>query len=87
MTGSGGMLGSAIAEIAATSPHFVPHALSHAELDVCDEAAVMNLADLVAGGWIVHCAAMAGAESRPAGSRIRSASMPSADSWVSMKPW
>ncbi len=52
------MLGSAIAEIAATSPHFVPHALSHAELDVCDEAAVIDLADLVAGGWIVHCAAM-----------------------------
>ena len=58
VTGGGGMLGSAIAEIAATSPHFVPHALSHADLDVRDEAAVMKLADCVAGGWIVHCAAM-----------------------------
>lgn len=58
VTGAGGMLGSAIAEIAATSPHFVPHALSHGELDVRDAAAVMKLTDLVAGGWIVHCAAM-----------------------------
>ena len=58
VTGGGGMLGSAIAEIAATSPHFVPHALSHQDLDVRDQAAVMHLADLVAGGWIVHCAAM-----------------------------
>jgi len=58
VTGGGGMLGSAIAELAATSPHFVPHALSRGELDVRDAAAVMKYADLVAGGWIVHCAAM-----------------------------
>ncbi|MDP1912742.1 sugar nucleotide-binding protein [Brevundimonas sp.] len=58
VTGGGGMLGSAIAEIAAASPHFVPHALSRQDLDVRDEAAVMKLADLVGGGWIVHCAAM-----------------------------
>lgn len=58
VTGGGGMLGSAIADIAATRPHFVPHALSHHDLDVRDEAAVMKLADLVAGGWIVHCAAV-----------------------------
>lgn len=58
VTGGGGMLGTAMAEIAAISPDFVPHALSHQDLDVRDEAAVMKLADLVAGGWIVHCAAM-----------------------------
>ena len=58
VTGGGGMLGSAIAELAATSPHFVPHPLSRGELDVRDAAAVMKYADLVAGGWIVHCAAM-----------------------------
>ncbi len=58
VTGGGGMLGSAIAEIAAASPHFVPHALSHGDLDVRDEAAVMKLADLADGGWIVHCAAL-----------------------------
>ena len=58
VTGAGGMLGSAIAEIAAASPHFVPHPLTHSDLDVRDPAAVMKLADLAAGGWIVHCAAM-----------------------------
>ena len=58
VTGGGGMLGTAFAEAAATSPHFVPHALSHGDLDVRDEAAVMKCADRVAGGWIVHCAAM-----------------------------
>lgn len=58
VTGGGGMLGSAIAEIAAASPHFVPHALSHGDLDIRDEAAVMKLADLADGGWIVHCAAL-----------------------------
>jgi dTDP-4-dehydrorhamnose reductase len=58
VTGGGGMLGSAVAEIAATSPHFAPHAMPHSALDVRDTAAVMKCADLVAGGWIVHCAAM-----------------------------
>ncbi len=58
VTGGGGMLGTAIAEMAATSPHFVPHAFSYGDLDVRDEAAVMKLADLAAGGWIAHCAAM-----------------------------
>ncbi len=58
VTGAGGMLGSAIAEIAATNPHFVPYALPHADLDVRDEAAVMRLVARVADGWIVHCAAM-----------------------------
>lgn len=58
VTGGGGMLGSAIAEIAATSAHFVPHALSHGDLDVRDAAAVMRLADRIGGGWIIHCAAM-----------------------------
>jgi len=57
VTGGGGMLGRAFAEIAATSPHFVPHAFSHVNLDVRDEAAAMRLADVAAGGWIVHCAA------------------------------
>jgi len=58
VTGGGGMLGSAIAELAATSPHFVPNPLSRGELDVRDAAAVMKCTDLVAGGWIIHCAAM-----------------------------
>ena len=58
VTGGGGMLGTAFAETAGASPHFVPHALSHGALDVRDAAAVMKCADLVAGGWIVHCAAM-----------------------------
>ncbi|HRJ63018.1 SDR family oxidoreductase [Brevundimonas sp. UBA2416] len=58
VTGGGGMLGTAFAEAAGISPRFVPHALSHAELDVRDEAAVMKCADRAAGGWIVHCAAM-----------------------------
>jgi dTDP-4-dehydrorhamnose reductase len=58
LTGGGGMLGTAFAEIAGTSPRFVPYALSHGALDVRDASAVMKCADLVAGGWIVHCAAM-----------------------------
>jgi dTDP-4-dehydrorhamnose reductase len=58
VTGGGGMLGTAFAEVAGASPRFVPHVLSRGELDVRDAAAVMNCADLVAGGWIVHCAAM-----------------------------
>ena len=58
VTGAGGMLGTAIAEAAATSPRFVSHALSHGDLDVRDAEAVMKLADLAAGGWIVHCAAL-----------------------------
>ncbi|MBX9801228.1 MAG: NAD(P)-dependent oxidoreductase [Caulobacteraceae bacterium] len=58
VTGAGGMLGSAIAEVAAAGSHFVPHPLTHSDLDVRDAAAVMKLADLAAGGWIVHCAAM-----------------------------
>lgn len=58
VTGGGGMLGTAFAETAGASPHFVPHALPHGALDVRDAAAVMKCADLVAGGWIVHCAAM-----------------------------
>ena len=58
VTGGGGMLGSAVAELAATSPHFIPHPLPRGELDVRDAAAVMKCTDLVAGGWIVHCAAM-----------------------------
>ncbi len=52
------MLGKAFAEIAEASPRFVPHALTHGALDVRDAAAVMKCADLVTGGWIVHCAAM-----------------------------
>lgn len=51
------MLGEAFATVAAASPHFVARALSHRELDVRDEAAVMALADGLSGGWIVHCAA------------------------------
>jgi len=58
VTGGGGMLGKAFAEIAEASPRFVPHALTHGALDVRDAAAVMKCADLVTGGWIVHCAAM-----------------------------
>jgi len=52
------MLGTAFTEIAEASPRFVPHTLTHGALDVRDAAAVMKYADLVAGGWIVHCAAM-----------------------------
>lgn len=58
VTGGGGMLGTAFAEVAEASPHFIPHALTHGALDVRDAVAVMKYADLVAGGWIVHCAAM-----------------------------
>lgn len=58
VTGGGGMLGRAFAEIAEAGPRFVPHALTHGALDVRDAAAVMKCADRVAGGWIVHCAAM-----------------------------
>lgn len=58
ITGGGGMLGTAFAEVAGAGPRFVPHALPHSALDVRDAAAVMNCADRVAGGWIVHCAAM-----------------------------
>ena len=52
------MLGTAFARMAETSLHFAPHTLSHSALDVRDASAVMKCADLVAGGWIVHCAAM-----------------------------
>jgi dTDP-4-dehydrorhamnose reductase len=58
VTGGGGMLGTALVEAAASSPRFIPHARTHQALDVRDAAAVMKCADLVAGGWIVHCAAM-----------------------------
>lgn len=58
VTGGGGMLGAAFAEVAAASPRFAAHVRSRGELDVRDAKAVMNCADLVSGGWIVHCAAM-----------------------------
>ena len=72
VTGGGGMLGTALAEAAAISSRFVPHAMSHADLDVRDEAAVMRCADRVTGGWIVHCAAMVdvkGCAADPEGAR------------------
>lgn len=58
VTGGGGMLGSAFAGIAANDARFTIRVLSRRDLDVVDGNAVMAQADLVAGGWIVHCAAM-----------------------------
>jgi dTDP-4-dehydrorhamnose reductase len=52
------MLGSAIAEVAADDGGFALRALSRRDLDVRDEKAVMAQAEDLAGGWIIHCAAM-----------------------------
>lgn len=52
------MLGSAIAEVAATDGGFALRVHARRDLDVCDEKAVMAQAEGLAGGWIVHCAAM-----------------------------
>lgn len=57
VTGGRGMLGAALAIEAAGFAQFAVHAPGRDELDVRDPAAVDRLADRVAGGWIVHCAA------------------------------
>ncbi|MBU3974309.1 MAG: sugar nucleotide-binding protein [Alphaproteobacteria bacterium] len=57
MTGGGGMLGAAFAELADASPHFAPRVLSRQQLDVRDVDAVMAQSEGLEGGWIVHCAA------------------------------
>lgn len=62
VTGGQGMLGRAVASEAERLPDARVLAPGRNELDVRDAAAVMAYADTIAGGWIVHCAALVDVE-------------------------
>ncbi len=62
VTGAAGMLGTAFAAESVHFPQFKFHACSHDELDVRDASALDAWSDRIAGGWIVHCAALVDVE-------------------------
>lgn len=62
ITGGAGMLGKAFSEESVHFPQFDISACPHDELDIRDPKALDAWADRVAGGWIVHCAALVDVE-------------------------
>ena len=62
VTGGGGMLGADFARETVHFPQFEMRSLTRHQLDVCDQVAVDRWGEWVAGGWIVHCAALVDVE-------------------------